>query len=283
MPTSSSSSAQQAREALAHRLRELRIDAGLSAVDLAAAAGWDRTKISQIEHARRPPSAKDVRTWCTLCGAEDQAQEFVESLRAAEGMWVEWRRMERTGLRHSQQAVLPLFERTRMFRAYSSWVIPGLIQTEGYTRAMLRAVSIRRGLPDDVEEAVKVRMARQRILRGGGRTFAFLMEESVLRTGPGGSEAMAAQLAHLAKVATLPTVSLGVVPARPDRDAARPVEDFWIFDSEQVSVELVSGYLTVTQPHEVAMYAQVFAALTEVAVFGPRALDLIEKAAATIP
>jgi transcriptional regulator with XRE-family HTH domain len=280
MPVSSSSSAQQARQALADRLRELRVDAGLSAVALAAAAGWDRTKISQIEHARRSPSAGDIRTWCTLCGADDQAEDFVESLRAARGMWVEWQRMERTGLRRSQEAVLPLFERTRMFRAYSSWLIPGLIQTEGYTRAVLRAVAARRGLIDDVEAAVKVRMARQRILRRSGRTFAFLMEEPVLRAGFGGSEVMAAQLAHLSKVSTLPSVSLGVVPATPDRDAARPVEDFWIFDSDRVNVELVSGYLTITQPREIAMYAQVFAALAEIAVYGARARDLIEAAAA---
>jgi transcriptional regulator with XRE-family HTH domain len=282
MYTSSSSSAQQAREALANRLRELRIDARLSATALAAEAGWDRTKVSQIEHARRPPSASDVRAWCRLCGAEDQAEELVESLRAAKSMWVEWRRMERTGLRRSQEAVQPLFDRTRMFRAYSSWVIPGLVQTEGYTRAILRAVSARRGLVDDVDASVKVRMERQRILRRSGRTFAFLVEESVLRAGLGGPEVMAAQLAHLVDIASLPAVSLGVVPATPDRDSARPVEDFWIFDSDQVSVELVSGYLTITQPHEVAMYARMFAALTELAVYGPRATKLIEAAASAI-
>jgi transcriptional regulator with XRE-family HTH domain len=282
MSMSASSSAQQARQTLADRLRELRVDAGLSALALAAAAGWDRTKISQIEHARRSPSAGDIRTWCRLCQADERAEDLVESLRAARGMWVQWQRMERTGLRRSQEAVQPLFERTRMFRAYSSWVMPGLFQTGGYTRAILRAVATRRGLIDDVDAAVTVRMRRQRVLRDGGRTFAFLVEESVLRAGVGGPQVMAAQLAHLAGVAALPTVSLGVVPATPDRGAARPVEDFWIFDSEQVSVELVSGYLTITQPREVAMYAQVFAGLAEIAVYGQRARRLVEEAAATL-
>lgn len=145
MSVSSSSSAQQARQAPANQLRDLRVDAGLTARALAAAAGWDRTKVSQIEHARRPASPQDIPLWCRICGAEEQATDLVESLRAAEGMWVEWRRMERTGLRHPQEAVRPLFERTRMFRAYSSWVIPGLIQTEETTRAVLRAVAVRRG------------------------------------------------------------------------------------------------------------------------------------------
>ena len=50
------------------------------------------------------------------------------SLHAAEGMWIEWRRMERSGLRRAQEARLPLYERTRQFRPYSCWMVPGLIQ-----------------------------------------------------------------------------------------------------------------------------------------------------------
>lgn len=133
-----------------------------------------------------------------------------------------------------------------------------------------------------MDAAVAVRMQRQRLLHRGRRTFAFLIEESVLRAGIGGPEVMAAQLRHLIDVAAFPSVSLGMVPAGPSRDIARPVEGFWIFDSERVSVELVSGYLTITQPHEIAMYAQVFATMTEIAMYGARARALIEAAAADL-
>lgn len=274
-----SSSAQQARQILADRLRELRLEAGLTAKDLAARAGWERTKVSKIEHASRPPSAAAIQVWCRICGAEDQAADLVASLRAAEGMWIEWRRMERTGLKRAQEARLPLYERTLQFRAYACWVLPGLIQTEAYTREVLRAVQQRRSLADDVEEAVAARMARQRVLRRGGRAAAFLVEESVLRNGFGGPEVMNGQLARLAEITAWPSVSLGIIPATLDRGEARPVEDFWIFDSEQVTVELVSGHLTITQPREVAMYAQMFARLGEIAVYGGRARDLISAVA----
>lgn len=273
----SSSSAQQARQILADRLRELRRDAGLTARELAARAGWERTKVSKIEHATRPPSADAIRTWCRLCDAEHAAPDLIASLRAAEGMWVEWRRMERSGLRHAQEARLPLYERTRQFRAYSCWRIPGLIQTEAYTRAVLRAYQQLRGLRDDVEAAVAVRMRRQRVVRRGGRTAAFLIEESVLRNGFGGPHFMRVQLRHLAEVTTWPAVSLGIIPASLDRGVAGPAEDFWIFDNEQVNVELISGYLTVTQPHEIAMYAQMFGRLAEIAVYGPRARELLSS------
>jgi transcriptional regulator with XRE-family HTH domain len=274
MPASSSS-AQQARHALADRLRELRRDAGLTAIELAERAGWERTKVSKIEHAARPPSAEAIRTWCRMCGAEDEIPDLLASLRAAEGMWIEWRRMERSGLRVAQETRLPLYERTRQFRAYSCWRIPGLIQTEDYTRAVLRAYQQRRGLRDDVEAAVAARMRRQAILRRGGRTAALLIEESVLRNGFGGEGIMRAQLAHLAEITRWPAVSLGVITASADRGVAGSAEDFWIFDNEQVNVELISGYLTITQPGEVAMYAQIFARFSEMAVYGQHVRDLI--------
>ncbi len=273
-----SSSAQQARQILADRLRELRRDAGLTAKELAARAGWERTKVSKIEHATRPPSAEDIRRWCRESGAEIEVPDLIASLRAAEGQWVEWQRMERSGLRRAQEARLPLYERTRQFRAYSCWTVPGLIQTQDYTRAVLRAYQQRRGLRDDVEAAVAARMKRQGILRRGGRTAAFLIEESVLRNGFGGPDVMRAQLAHLAEVTTWPAVSLGVIPASPDRGMTGPAEDFWIFDNDQVNVELISGYLTVTQPREIALYAQVFARLAEVAVYGPHILKFMPPA-----
>jgi hypothetical protein len=99
----------------------------------------------------------------------------------------------------------------------------------------------------------------------------------VLRNGFGGREVMTGQLAHLAEITAWPSVSLGVIPASADRGEARPVEDFWIFDSEQVTVELVSGHLTITQPREIAMYGQMFARLAEIAVYGARARDLISS------
>ena len=190
-------------------------------------------------------------------------------------MWVEWRRMERSGLKRAQEARLPLYERTRQFRAYSCWRIPGLIQTEDYTRAVLLAYQQRRGLRDDVEAAVAVRMRRQRVLRRGERTVAFLIEESVLRNGFGGPDVTRAQLEYLTEVTTWPAVSLGIIPSSLDRGVAGPAEDFWIFDNDQVNVELISGYLTVTQPHEIAMYAQMFSRLAEIAVYGSHARELI--------
>ncbi|MET8544530.1 helix-turn-helix transcriptional regulator [Kitasatospora sp. NPDC004799] len=281
MVVPASSSVQRARQNLADRLGEIQRDAGLSGRELAVACGWYPSKVSRLLNARTPPSEDDIRKWCRACGAEDRAPDLIASLRAVEGMFIEWRRMERVGLKAAQEARLPLYERTLRFRSYSSWLVPGLIQTPGYTTAALQAIQRRRGLVDDVPAAVAARMQRQRVLYEGGRRFAFLIEESVLRCGIGGGGVMRDQLHHLTTVGSLPNVSLGVVPMRPDR-THWPAEGFWIFDSAQVNVELVSGYLTITQPSEIAMYAETFGELAELAVHGAAARELITSAAALL-
>jgi len=278
MPAPPSSSAQAARQALAARLRDLRLDAELTVRGLALHTGWSHSKVSRIENARTAPAPEDVRAWARACAVEDQAEELVAALRAVEGMWVEWHRMERSGLKAAQESVRSLYEGTRAHRVYDSWLIPGLLQTMGYTTAILHAARRRRRLIDDVDAAVAERMDRQHVLYEGRRTFAFVLEEAVLRAGIGGREVMREQLRHLLTVGFLPNVSLGIVPRQPDRSVMRPVEDFWIFDSTQVAVELVSGYLTITQPRELAMYVEVFQEFATLAVHGDSARSLIHAA-----
>jgi len=273
-----SSSAWQARQTLGARLGELRRDAELTARELAKRCGWHESKVSRIEHAKTAPSADDIRAWCEHCGALDQVDDLVAFLRSVEGMFIEWRRIDRTGQRHAQESVLSLVQRTRMFRAYSSWLIPGAVQTPDYTRAVLRAIAKRRELPADAEEAAAVRADWLRLFREGDRRVDVLIEESVLRTVIGGAEVMAGQLGHLITVAALPSISLGIIPTGLDREAEWPVEDFWILDDTRVSVELVSGWLTITQAREIAMYTQVFARLADMAAAGAQARRLITAA-----
>ena len=127
----SSSSTRHARQTLGARLGELRQGAGLTGRELARRCGWHESKVSRIEHARTAPSAEDIRAWCEHCGAPDQVDDLVAFLRSVEGMFIEWRRIESAGLRHAQESVLPLWARTRLFRTYSPWLIPGALQTPG--------------------------------------------------------------------------------------------------------------------------------------------------------
>jgi transcriptional regulator with XRE-family HTH domain len=281
VPSSSSSSAQQARQALADQLREIRLAAGLTGRALAARAGWHGvSKVSKIEHGVRPPSSDDVRTWCQVCGTPpERVEELLAEQRAVAGMWVSYQRLNRGGLRKAQQSVRPSYEDSALVRAYQPKIIPGLLQTAGYTTALLEDARDRQDVHrDDVTEAVAERAARQKVLTQSGHQFAFVLEEPVLRYRFCEPEILRGQLLHLRETARLPTVWLGVIPLGADRRKVLPREGFVMFDEDLVRVELVSGVLSVTQPREISMYVRDFTDLARIAARGKAARDLITTA-----
>ncbi|MGY1583803.1 helix-turn-helix domain-containing protein [Streptomyces sp. MN13] len=276
-PTSPSSSVQAARRQLADRLREVRLDAGITKRELAARCEWSEAKSSRIENARTAPSDEDVRAWCRACGAENQAPDLVAVNRQADSMYVQWRRLQRTGLKRLQQSAVPLYERTRHFKVYCSNVVPGFLQTPGYATALLRAIASFRGLHDDVAEAVSARMDRSRILRKSGRTFAIVLEEAVLRYRLGDAGVMAGQLGSLLSAMDLPTVSLGIIPASAER-SMWAIESFTVFDDQRVDHEPLSASVKITAPSEVEQYLKAFGSLHQQAVYGAEARALVVKA-----
>jgi len=282
MAISPSSSVQRAREQLAERLRDIRLDARLTARALSAAAGWHEAKTSRIEAAKQAPSEDDIRVWCRVSGAERAVPDLIAASRSADSMYLEWRRLQPAGMRRVQEAHVPLFERTRLFKAYCSTVVPGLLQTPAYAGVLLSVISAFHGTPDDVEDAVAARMSRNRIVWSGNHRFAAIVEEAVLRQQVGSGDVQAGQLAYLAEAAELPTVSLGVIPFSASGRPVWPLEAFTVFDDERVYVELLSAQVTVTAPSEVVLYLRAFEKLSALAVYGDEARALITAAIAAL-
>ncbi|MFE0043218.1 helix-turn-helix domain-containing protein [Streptomyces albireticuli] len=256
---------------------EIRKDAGLTGAELSARCRWHAAKTSRIQNGRTTPSDADIRAWCAACGAMDQAADLIATARAADSMYVEWRRRHRTGLRQAQERLIGDYEKTSLFRIYVSNVIPGFFQTPEYATALLRSITRFHATPDDVAEAVPARMARSRLLHEGGHRFAVLIEEWVLRTRIGEPGTMAGQLGHLLSLMPLASVSLGVIPSTARR-TVWPLEAFYLFDNRRVAVENLTAKITVVQPREIAEYARAFNELSGMAVYGPRAEALITAA-----
>lgn len=281
MPESPSSSVQRARQQLAERLRDIRLDAGLNGKALSDLAGWHPAKTTRIEGAKQAPGEDDIRTWCRVCGAEREVPDLIAASRAADSMYVEWRRITRGGLRRLQEPASPLFLRTRWFKSYCPAVVPGFLQVPAYASALLSSIAAFREIPDDTQQAAAARMNRNRILVDGSRRFSLLVEEEVLRHRIGGPDVMAAQLARLAEATGLPAVALGVIPFTAERPMW-PLEAFTVFDDERVIVELLSAEVTVTTPSEIMLYVRAFERLARLAVYDDGARALIASAAAAL-
>ncbi|MFF7309823.1 Scr1 family TA system antitoxin-like transcriptional regulator [Streptomyces sp. NPDC008137] len=276
MTLSPSSSAQAAREVVAQRLRDLRKTAGLTVTELAHRCAWHHAKTSRIENARTAPTATDIRKWCGACDAIDQTEALISQSLHAESMYTEWRTQVRAGLKALQTSEPRLFEDTELFRVYSSTLVPGLLQTEGYAAGILGISARFRDVPvDDSAEAARARVERSRVLHEPGHRFVFVVEEDALRHQICGADEMAAQLGYLLTAGALPQVSLGVIPMSTPGRAQWPRETFHVYDDRLVSVELVSARVKITQPSEIALYLRAFEQLRGDAVYGADARALI--------
>ncbi|MFG2176331.1 helix-turn-helix domain-containing protein [Streptomyces niveus] len=279
MPASPSSSAQAARATVARRLRDMRKTAGITVQELARRCGWHHAKTSRIENARTAPSADDIRRWCGACGHADEAGDLIAQSLNAEAMYREWREQVRSGMRLLQESAVGLFRRTRLFRVYSTTMVPGLLQTEGYASALLSTIADFRQVPvNDGPEAARARVDRSRIIHEPGRRFVILIEEAALYYQLGDTDAMAAQLGHLLTAGALPAVSLGIIPASTHERGMWPQETFHVFDDQLVSVELLSAEVNITAPGEIALYVSSFERLRTMAVYGADARALVVKA-----
>lgn len=278
MATSPSSSAQEARARVAAQLRDMRLHAGLSGLELSARCAWHSAKTSRIEHAKAAPTDADIRSWCAACGQQALAADLIAASRQADQMYVEWRREQRSGLRRLQESALSRYERTRVLRVYSSTQVPGFLQTAGYTTALLTAITEFRGIPNDVEAAVRSRRKRAALLRQGDHRFVAIVDEAVLRRRIGSAAVMADQLAYLLEVMALPSVALGVIPFSRDWVSMWSMATFHIFDHDLVSLETLSAQLTITAPGELQLYEKAFLEVGRLAVYGPAARERIEAA-----
>jgi len=265
-----------ARAALGARLRELRRAAHLSGVDLAARCGWHSSKISRIERGKQAPSEADLADWCAACDSLAVLDDLVASLRNLRAMYLEWQRTLAAGHAHRQRQSIKTEGETRLIRWYDPDTMPGLLQTEGYARAILRVCISMIGGRDDLEEAVAMRMTRKSVLTRAGHRFHILIGEAALYPTVGDNSVMVAQLEHLLGELTRPNLRLGVIPL--DAEYRAPATNFVIYDRAQVLTETVSAELTITRPSEIALHEKTFAVLAEQAVYNDAARALIVRA-----
>nr|WP_116025676.1 Scr1 family TA system antitoxin-like transcriptional regulator [Thermomonospora umbrina] len=228
MPSSPSSSAQAAREPLGAELRALREGRGMSGREFARRAGWSAaSSVSMIEKGRRRITARHVELWCSICGAPGLLRRRLLAEQAAVAEWVPYAQLNRGGLEAAQKSVRRLYDELTLARSYQPKVIPGMGQTEAYTRAGLSGVLVEQQVDavepeEEVEAAVAERMERQRLLSRPDARWCFLLEEPVLWYRPYSRELHREQLGHLLELRRRPNVFLGIIPAGVDRRGVHP-------------------------------------------------------------
>lgn len=267
-------SVDEARKALGKRLRELREQAGMNGKQLAESLTWPPSKVSKLETGRQTPTDDDIRAWTRATNAEADTDSLLTALHTLELQHAEWKRLIKGGLRSHQREFIEQDEKTKLYRAFESTLISGLLQTPEYARARFAQAVMVHKIPNDINEAVRARMQRQEILYRPDKRFHFVLTEAALRYRLCPVDTMLAQLDRLVSLSALRNVRLGVIGFSTSY-VADPRHGFWILDEDRVRVETFSAELNLRQQHEIELYTTIFERLAAVAAYGSSARAII--------
>ncbi|WP_433573817.1 helix-turn-helix domain-containing protein [Streptomyces sp. CA-251247] len=261
------------KSSLGSALRELRESSGKEAKAVARGAAMSRSKLSKIENQITAPSVTDVDCILTAIGVSDEVKaEYMAAAREAATEVTAWRLIRRLGYSRKQQQVQALESQTALLRLFQPSLVPGLLQTPEY----VRAVFARRSLTEEqLERTIGARLARQSALYSEGKAFRFIITESVLRWRIVPSLMMAAQLDRLISASRLPNVDIRVV-AQSTPQVDFPGHSFSIKDERTVTIETVHAETVVTDPRDVALYVAKFEGFSGTAVAGDDMRSLLE-------
>jgi transcriptional regulator with XRE-family HTH domain len=272
------------RKRLGIELRRLREEAGFTCEDVGRQLECSGTRISRIETGRINVRPGDVREMLEIYGVTGtEADSLVQLAREArrKGWWHTYGRVLPTWF----EAFVGLESEAVRLRDFQPLVMPGLLQTEEYARAVLRAAP-NAGSTEDIERQVALRMDRQAILaQPSPPDLWVVLSESVLRADVGGPAVMRAQLRHLVEAAERPNVTLQVLPFS---NAAHvdPISPFTILefpeaaDPTVVYLEHLTGCLFLETLDEIRRYTVVFDHLRAEALGIGQSADLIAQMAA---
>ena len=198
------------RRRLAQELRRLREAARLTCEEVAEQLECSASKISRVETGRVSVSPRDVRDMLEIYGVpEDQRDSLVQLAR--ESRQKGWWHAYGDSVQPHLATLLGLESAASEIRIYEVNLIPGLLQTEDYARAVLAAGNLNSSR-SEIERLVALRMERQQVAGANMPKVWAVLDEAALRRQVGGPEVMRVQLEHLREVSAMANVSLQVIP-----------------------------------------------------------------------
>jgi transcriptional regulator with XRE-family HTH domain len=245
-------------------LARMRRTKGLTGAQLGRLAKMSQPKISRIETGRGLADPDDIGRLARALGADDElAQLLMAQAEAAQTRMTGWQPHPAIGLAGTQQQVGESEATVGTLRIFEPAVVPGLLQTSEYARAVLSGFQLL--IPDFADnsdaailEAVTARLGRQEILSDPGKSFRFVMTESVLANPFCPPEDMLGQIRRLREVKTrYRNVSLRIIP-RQSTPAIPPMHGFELFDDRSVIAEVFNSGLSSQNRADAQLYRTVF-------------------------
>ena len=230
-----------------------------------------------METGQRGATPRDIRDLCGIYGvAQTQVASMMELAKEGkqQGWWQSYDLDFATYVDLEQAASWLCY--------YQSSIVPGLLQTPEYARAMHQGSLPAEFTQERADALIEVRLRRQQVLtRDPPLRLEAIIDEAVLHRVVGGPEVMGAQLRHLVQAGNMPNVTLRAIPygvgAQPAMDNMFNILEFGDVAPRVVYVEGLMGLLFIEKERDVARYEQVLEHLREIALDPKETIDLISK------
>lgn len=271
------------RDELSHALQQLAAASGLAAAELARRAGISEATMSRYLSGKIAPGPEQVRNVIAAMGhvAEGDVENVIqlaEDLRDGTASRVVVIRPGTISMRRMQQRIGRLEDGASHIGSFGLGIVPGLLQTADYARAVFTSGG---RSATDAQDAVQARMSRQRLLDDPSRRFTQVMTESALRWRVRGPDLMCRQIdfiADLTRTHDPRRVRIGVIPWTQAVDVF-PMTGFDFYDESMAIVGAGFGTSFLTRPLDVGAYVEQLEHLVELAVFGDDARAVLDSIA----
>jgi hypothetical protein len=282
VPDPSSGSPTVLRMILGRQLQALREKSGLSHQEAADAIYSSEWTVRRIEAGKGALKPLNIKSLLVTYGVTDvrEIDTFLGLARDA----------SRPGWWHQYGDALPdwfkvavgLEESSSLIRAYEPQVVPGLLQTEGYVRA-ITAASFPSAGEEESERRVALRLARQDLLkRPAPPEYWVVLEETVLRRPIGGRDVMRGQLERLIEAAAQPSITIQVLPfAAGWHPAMYGMFNIFRFPDNAIPDVVYSEALTsayyLNKPEETTKYTEALDRMAAVAATPDKTVTILKK------
>ena len=256
---------------LADELRRLRRRAHLTGKQVVTRLGWSEAKLSRIENGLASVKNSDLNELMDLYEVADLHRAELVAL-AEESRQMDPLEALEGDLPEGYARIMEAEREAEAMQTWEPQVIPGLMQTEDYTRALLELWPTIFAKPAAaIERRVQGRLHRQRVLtRDPPLELLFVIDESVLIRGFAAPSVMRDQLAHLAELSEHPNIELRVLPLGGKQVIGTGAFVYFKYPKvhgvplpDAVAVEHLEGTTFIDSEQDVNTYQLVFNALRE--------------------